>query len=176
MKQILSSVILISGLFLLTKIEPRAQTTLPPTCIQVLQTTNGITIPNCLNPPAIVPLLPPVQGPQGPAGPQGLQGVQGIPGPAGPPGTGTTGTSGGPCTAPGTTPPSVALYAQDPTTKVCYPIIVVADPNFVASVAPSGSPFWYLPPWYPVTTQQTWPKTDHWPPLDGSSTYIAGHN
>ena len=65
--------------------------------------------------------------------------------PVTPPTTTGTGIVGGPCSAPGTTPPSVAIYAQDPTTGVCFPIITVADPGFTAAI-PESSPLNWMNP------------------------------
>ena len=66
--------------------------------------------------------------------------------PVTPPTTTGTGIVGGPCSAPGTTPPSVAIYAQDPTTGKCLPIITVSDPGFVAGniPVPEGNPLEYV--------------------------------
>lgn len=65
--------------------------------------------------------------------------------PVNPPGTTGVQVLGGPCTPPGTNPPSIAIYAQDPASGVCFPIITVADPGFVAAV-PEISPLNWMNP------------------------------
>jgi hypothetical protein len=119
MKPFLNTLLLLIGLFVLTQVKMHTQTTLPAeACAWV--TEAGVTGEQCIDVATLIKQF----------GPTGA--------------TGSTGPviTGGPCSAPGLTPPAIAIYAQDPSTKLCFPIITVADPNFKAMLSTPGT-FWY---------------------------------
>lgn len=111
MKPILNTILLLSGLFALTAIKPHAQTITPSTCVWVSQTqppsTTTSTVPSfvCMDTVQLSRILP-----------------------ASAPATSNP-VQGGTCAVPQF---GLALYAQDPVTHNCYPIITVPSASFVA--------------------------------------------
>lgn len=115
--RILSSVILVLGFMLAVAIEPRAQTVPAPsgTCVWVSTTGTGsaVTAPNftCVD---LASLIPAASAPAGASG--------------------ATASVGGPCTP---VTGVITIYAQDPVSKNCLPLIPVAAPGLVVW-SPSG--------------------------------------
>jgi hypothetical protein len=106
----LSSIILVIGFWLGIALEPRAQVIPPPTtnagfCVWV--STVKSPTPQCVDFYAL---------------------------PANPPGTTTTTAPatgfGGPCVSVGGV---ITMYAQDPVSKACFPLVPVIPPNFVVN-------------------------------------------
>jgi hypothetical protein len=139
MSRIISSIILIVGLFAWTAVHPQAQTS--SNCA-LIGTQTGAGTPLVITCPDI-PTTFAAMLPHSTSGPQGVA-----------------------CTAPAS---GVAVYAQDPGTLKCFPIITVPAVGFVADVIPKTNPlFWVGRTWdsthqfsdFPYNTVQYPPTVD----------------
>lgn len=109
MKPFLNTFFLLLGLFVLTQVHSKTQTApTPASCIWA--STAGTSSPNmmCVDAATLIKSVLPAAV--------------------------TSAITGGPCKAPATATPGIAIYAQDPGTLVCFPVITVSDQGFVATL------------------------------------------